>query len=255
MDWQFRRKLIYALTTIITISAISIYMLRDTIFPTPTCVDKQQNGYEVGIDCGGTCDLRCYSEVVPLEVLWSRALQTSKTTYDLVAMVSNKNIDNASHGVTYVFTMYNKQGGLIGEISGATIAPVDGDFPIIKQSVVLNQQPYKVTLQIEDTAHYKVHEKPTSPTLRITNERYEAGAIPRVYATITNTKRLTVTQLPIRVVLFDEQDNAYAAGEALVPRLEKEEKKEISFTWDNPLPYPPTRIRVYPIFDPFLAIP
>lgn len=255
MDWQTRRKIIYAVTTLFTVASVSVYLLRERIFPTPTCFDTKQNGYEVGIDCGGICSLRCYSEVTPLEVLWSRAIKTSSATYDLVAMVSNKNIDNASHDILYTFTMYNKKGGIIGEFKSTTIAPVDGDFPIIKQSIVSKQLPYKVTLQIEDRPHYKVNEKPTSPTLRITNEKYEPGSIPRVYALITNTKRTTVHNLPIKVVLFDGDDNAYAVGETFISRLEKEEAKEISFTWDSPLPYPPVRIRVYPIFDPFVAIP
>lgn len=244
----------YALATVITIGAVAVYMLRDTLFPEPTCFDKKQNGYEVAVDCGGICSLRCSSEVAPLTVLWSHAIKTTKVSYDLVAMVSNKNIDNASKDISYTFTVYNKQGSVIGEIKGKTLAPVDGDFPIIKQSVAIPEEPYKVTLQIEDGAHYKVHEKPTSPTLRIANERYEQGTIPRVYATIMNTKRTTVVDLPIRVVLFDENNNAYAVGETFVPRLDKEEIKDISFTWDMPLPFSPTRIRVYPIFDPFVAI-
>ncbi len=254
MDWQTRRKLIYALATLITISAVSVYLLRDTLFPAPTCFDLKQNGYEVAVDCGGVCSLRCTSEVEPLAVLWSQALKTSSTTYDLVAMISNKNIDNASHNISYTFSVYNVQGEAIGEIKGITLAPVDGDFPIIKQSIGISQTPSKVTLSIEDGPHYKVHEKPTSPTLRITNEHYEPGNLPRVYATITNTKRTTVSNLPIKVVLYDENNNAYAVGETVIPRLDKEETKEVSFTWDNPLPFAPTKIRVYPIFDPFIAI-
>ncbi len=254
MDWQTRRKIIYFFATLFTVASISIYVFREKIFPTPTCFDTKQNGYEVGIDCGGVCSLRCSSEVTPLEVIWARALKTSSTTYDLVAMISNKNIDNASQKFSYMFTMYDNQGLVMEEISGSTFAPIDGDFPVIRQSVMLKKSPYKVTLQIEDTPHYKVHEKPTSPTVRITRERYEAGSIPRVFATIMNTKRTTVNNLPVRIVLFDEEDNAYAVGQTIVPRLDKEETKEISFTWDNELPYAPTRIRVYPIFDPFIAI-
>ncbi len=254
MDWQTRRKIIYFFATLFTVASISIYVFREKIFPTPTCFDTKQNGYEIDIDCGGVCSLRCSSEVTPLEVMWARALKTSSTTHDVVAMISNKNIDNASQKFSYTFTIYDNQGLVIEEISGSTFAPIDGDFPVIRQSVKLKKLPYKVTLLIEDTPHYKVNEKPTSPTVRIMRERYEAGSIPRVFATIVNTKRTTVNNLPVRVVLFDEDDNAYAVGQTIVPRLDKEEVKEISFTWDNELPYAPTRIRVYPIFDPFIAI-
>ena len=71
---------------------------------------------------------------------------------------------------------------------------------------------------------------------------------------IVNTKRLEINNLPVRVVLFDDKDNAYAVGQSLIPYLEKEGAQEIIFTWDEPLPVPPTRIGVYPIFNPFEAL-
>jgi hypothetical protein len=93
-----------------------------------------------------------------------------------------------------------------------------------------------------------------SPTLSIGNEKYEEGSIPRVYVTVQNKKRITVTNLPIKVILFDQDNNAYAVGQTIVPELNKEESKVVSFTWDAPLPYPPTRIRAYTMFDPFLPV-
>ncbi len=255
MNWQTRRKVLYAVAVCITIIGLALYIFRDTIFPAPTCSDGKQNGYEVGIDCGGICAPRCSSEVEPLTVLWSRALRTSNTTFDLVALVSNKNINNASHGISYTFVVYNKQGKVIKEVKGETLAPVSGDFPIIQQSISFTEMPRNVVLNIQDGVHYQVNEKPTSPTLRIANERYEAGSIPRVYATVTNTKQVVITDLPVEVLLFDKDNNVYAVGGTVIPRLEKEESKEISFTWNFPLATPPVRIKVYPIFDPFLSIP
>lgn len=255
MDWQIRRKFLYGSAVIIALLALVIYFFRDTLFPAPTCFDGKQNGYEVGVDCGGICAPRCASEVQPLVVLWTRALKTSATTYDLVAMVSNKNIDNASHSIAYSFVVYDAQGRVMKEVRGNTIAPISGDFPVLEQSVILPQFPRNVTLQIQDDIHYKVNEKPTSPTLRIGNERYEAGTIPRVYATVVNTKQITIRDLPVIVVLFDQNNNAYAVGKTLIPQLNKEEAKEVSFTWDFPLASSPLRIKVYPLFDPFLSIP
>lgn len=252
MTWQTRRKFIYGLIVLVSTTALLVYVLRDVLFPNPTCVDKKQNGFEVGVDCGGVCALRCDSEVIPLTVMWSRALTVATGTYDLVAMVSNKNINNASKELGYTFTLFSKTGEMLTEIQGTTTAPVDGDFPIIIQSVPVRMQPHTVSVTLQDTPHYAVSEKPTSPTLRIGNEEYEAGDIPRVYAMLMNTKRVTLNNIPVRVILFDAQDNAYAVGQTLVPRLEKEEVKDITFTWDAPLPSAPTKIRVYPIFNPFV---
>lgn len=236
------------------ISIITIYIVKDFLFPTPTCFDKKQNGYEVGVDCGEVCGLRCASEVQPLVVLWTRALKTATSTYDIVGMVSNKNINHAARGVSYTFSIYNKKGVVLKKITGNTVTPISSDFPIIKESLTLEEDPQTVTLDIQDGPHYTVDEKPTSPTLSVTHERYEGGENPRVYATIQNKKRRTIRNLPVEVILYDENNNAFAVGETFIPELQKEESKVVSFTWQNPLPYPPLRIRAYPIFDPFLPI-
>ena len=254
MNWQTRRKFIYALSLGIFLISCTVYFLQDTIFPDPTCGDGTKNGHEVGVDCGGLCALRCTSEVTPLTVLWSRAVQTNRGMYDLVAMVSNKNIDNASHEAEYEFTVFGSNGELLKSIKGKTSTPIDGDFPIIEQSVSMNQVPVTVTLQITDGPHYTVHEKPTSPTIRIINERYESGDTPRVYARVMNTKRTTITDLDVLVVLYDEDNNAYATGKSHIKRLDKEEIKDVIFTWNAPFVSPPVRIKVFPVFDPFIIV-
>ena len=110
MNWQIKRRIMYGVAVLFIIIASTLYIYRDTFFPAPTCTDRKQNGYESGMDCGGTCSLRCTEEVLPLTVLWSRALNTSKDTYDLVAMVSNKNINNASYELKYIFKAYDENG-------------------------------------------------------------------------------------------------------------------------------------------------
>lgn len=255
MEWQTRRKIIYGFGLFVMILSISLFFLKDIIYPEPTCFDKKQNGYELGIDCGGLCSLRCTSEVVPLTVVWTRFLVVSPGVYDLVGMVSNKNTNNASNGVSYVFNLFNTKGEFIGDVKGKTIAPINGDFPIVVQSFALPSDLHTATLSIvDDQPHYMVYENPVSPTLRITNERYEMTTKSRVYAIVKNMKRITLRNIPVIVTLLDENNNVYAVGTTRIDALDKEESKEISFTWNQELSQPPLRIKVYPIFDPFLAI-
>ena len=254
MNWGTRRKFIYGLVIILTVTACGVYSLRDVLFPAPTCFDTKQNGYESGIDCGGTCSLRCTQEISPLTVKWTRMLLIAPRRYDFVAMVSNKNIDNAPHALGYSFVVMNESGAEIATINGTTTAPVDGDFPIIKQDVTLPENPKEVIVKLHDGPHYTVLEKPTSPTIRTIGTRYEAGSIPKVFATILNTKRTTLSNIPVRAVLYDVNDNAFAVGETVVPFLDKEGRREISFTWGGAFEKAPTRILIYPIFDPFLKV-
>jgi hypothetical protein len=255
MGWEFRRKFIYIVIVLVVLATGVVFFLRTSLFPEPTCVDGKQNGYEVGIDCGGVCALRCSQEVVPLSVLWSKAIRSGEGKYDLVAMINNSNIDNASQAVTYTFTMYDDKGVITGdELSGSTVLPLDGKIPIILQNIPLAKAPANVVVTLHDGPHYTVTESPASPTIKIANRRFENGQKPRAYAVIVNTKQQEILNLPVRLVLFDEKDNAFAVGQSVVPFLEKEGIKEVVFTWNEPLPTVPTRIGVYPIFNPFEAI-
>jgi len=253
MHWDTKRKLVYALATIVALTAFGVFLLRNMLFPEPTCFDNKKNGFELDVDCGGTCSLRCTQEVDPLTVIWAKAVQTEQNQYDLVGMIKNNNIDNASHELGYTFTAYDKDGNILKSWDGSTTPPLDGSFPIIMQDIAISPSPAQVSLSITDGKHYKVIESPSSPTVRILDRRYEPGSIPHVYAIIKNTKQKEINKLPVRAVLFDENDNAYAVGETLIPLLGKEATQEVSFTWREPFTKSPTRIGIYPIFNPFDA--
>ncbi len=253
MEWQTRRKIIYALSVIVIIVAFLIYIFREQISPTPTCFDTKQNNFESGIDCGGTCNRMCDQEVIPLSVLWTWYLKTSDNVYDLVAMISNTNTNNSAYAVSYTFTTYNEKGDVIDVFTGSAKTPIASDFPIIRQDVYLKEEPKNVTFTIKDDTHFKVAEKTTSPIVRISGERYEDGEKSRVYAIVKNMKQVRIMDLKVRVLLYDQDNNVYAVGKTEIPFLEQEENREISFTWKEKLPFAPLRIKVYPIIDPFLS--
>jgi hypothetical protein len=254
MDWASKRKFIYGAGVILTILLVCTYLFRDALFPTPTCFDQKHNGFETGVDCGGACSLRCSQEVLPLSVSWTRAVPASSSTYDFIALVSNKNLDNAPRALAYTFIAYNANGLEIDRVSGTTTVPVNGDFPIIEQNVNLPSPPSEISAVIvSNIPHYKVVENPENPTLRVSNIRYEAGSIPRVYATVSNQKRLLLRNIPVRVVLYDAQGNAFAGGKTLIPELPKEQSRNIVFTWKTAFPFAPTQTRIFPILDPFLG--
>jgi hypothetical protein len=251
MNWDTKRKVLYAFFVVIVLSILTIFFLHSKLFPDPTCFDKKQNGYESGVDCGGVCRLRCENEVYPLTVLWSTAVKSSSSHYDLVGLVSNKNINNASLGLGYLFTVYSASGDVLTTISGTTTAPLDGNFPIILQDVPLSETPERVTLSLVDSPHYLVKENPVSPTVTVSNRVYEPGIKPRVYALIKNNKQFEVRDLEVRVLLFDENNNVFAVGRTIIPLLVREQAQKIVFTWNTVFEKPPTRILVYPIFNPF----
>ena len=253
MNWATRRRVIYAVTTIITLIAVFLYFYSDKLFPAPTCFDKKMNGYETGVDCGGVCSLMCTQEINPISSKWALALRTASTTYDLVSLISNKNINNSPLGLNYKFTVYDKLGSVILEKIGQTLVPVDSDFPVIIQNVDLKTPPANTTISFANERHYKTLEKPTSPTIRVINTTFENSSIPKVYVKIQNTKFSTVKNISVRVILYDSNQNAIGAGETFIDSLKGEEQKDLVFTWNYPFSERSPQIRVYPILNPFAS--
>jgi len=249
--WELKRKIIYTLATLVTLAAVAVFFLRGVLFPEPTCFDGKKNGFEVNVDCGGVCNLMCAEEVKPL---WAKAVYASRGLYDLVALINNDNINNSSKEIGYRFTLYDSNGSVQNIYVGSTTSPLDGKFPIIIQNIPLEKVPTNVVVELSDGLHYKVLESPTSPTVRILDKRYQTGSVPSVQAIVANTKRLEINNLPVRALLYDANDNVYAVGQTIIPRLEKEGTENIIFTWREPLSVVPTRINIYPIFNPFQSL-
>ena len=254
MNWAMRRRVAYAVTSSVTLIAVFLYIYRDTLFPAPTCFDSKMNGYETGVDCGGTCSLMCSQEVNPISEKWTTALRTSSTTYDLVSLIANKNINNSPRGLNYKFTVFDNSGNVALEKSGRTIVPVNSDFPVIIQNVSLSTPPKNTTISFTNEKHYKTFEKPTSPTIRTIDTSFENSSIPKAYVKIQNTKFTTVKNIYVRVILYDSNQNAIGAGETFINSLRGEEQKNLVFTWNYPFLERSPQIKVYPILSPFVPV-
>lgn len=253
MKWAQRRKFIYGFSIGVFVIAVVVYLLRGFIAPTPTCSDNKQNGYESGVDCGGTCALRCTSEIQTQRIIWARALETSPNTYDLVAFISNKNTDSATPSLLYTFTAYDEDGKVLIIATGTTPSLLDGEFPIMVQDVILATKPKSVTANLVTGKYYKINDVTRAAGISVSNIRYEGGQSPKVFASIINLKRESFSNLPVRVVLYDIEGNAYGAGETVVPFLDKESSAQVSFIWKQSFSITPVKIRIYPIIDPFIG--
>lgn len=251
MDWSTKRKVIYGAASIAVILVVFVYEFRSSFFPDPTCFDKKQNGFESGIDCGGTCALKCNNEVTQISVEWARAVKTGSNTYDFVGLVSNKNINSAPKKNDYTFTAFNRKGEIIKSISGNTVSLVGNSFPIIEQNIQISDYPASVVLKVFPSPYFSTQENPKVPFIKVTNFNYEAGDISRIYVSIENVTRNVYLKLPVRMIAYDENDNVIAVGESILPSLDKEEKKDVVFTWHYLLSSAPTKFRAYIMIDPF----
>jgi hypothetical protein len=251
MTWASSRKVIYAILFIVMLVAFGVYGFRGILFPTPTCVDDKQNGYEEGVDCGGMCARKCIDQISPLRVVWTRVIPVDKEVYDLAALISNRNLDSAPFTLSAVFTVYDKKAKVIFTRRVSITPPTTGDIPIILQNISFKEEPHNLVVTLEEGTSYKTPLAFQSVQISATNYRFENGDIPRLYVTIKNLTRERFINLPVRLVLYDSDQNAIGVGQTIIESLDKDSSDEVVFTWNTKFKVAPTVIKAYPILSPF----
>jgi hypothetical protein len=132
MSWASRRKIQYILGLLVFISLVVFAFIYPSLTKKPTCFDNKQNGDERGIDCGGSCNLFCSQDVSEPSILWSRAFHVVGNSYNLIALVENKNKNAAISSISYEFKVYDTNNLLIGRKVGTTYIPPNKQFAIFE---------------------------------------------------------------------------------------------------------------------------
>ena len=86
-----RKKIIFAIIVFVLVVLIGapLFFL---FYRAPTCSDKKQNGDETGVDCGGSCQLLCTAESLPLILKGDpRVLAVKDNAFEIVALIENSN--------------------------------------------------------------------------------------------------------------------------------------------------------------------
>lgn len=251
LNWETKHKLTI-LSVVIIVTALTIfYFSYDKIFPAPMCTDKIKNGTETGVDCGGPCSLRCSSEIKPIKVVWVKPVQTGYNTYDVAALLSNENRESAPYLLNYKMSILNADGKVVWVATSTVKVPVLSDFPVIVQNVKTNEIVKSASIELREYSSFLTDKKYQTPIVEVLNTRFENGDMSRLYVTIHNKTLTPMIRFPVRTVLYDPLQNTLGVGETFVERLDKNETKQLVFTWPNKFSELPSLIRVYPIIDPY----
>lgn len=247
--WSTRRRILYIVGTLLALVCIFTFLFRNTLFPTPLCNDGKKNGFETGIDCGGTCIRKCAGETIPIQVVWAKSFNTGSSTYDVALFLKNKNLDTAPYDLEYTLTLYDIGGNQLGTVNAKTFAPIGGEFPIILENVRTSSPLAKVTAVLKETTSFKVPLTTANPFSVKTT--FDTTSRNRVYAYLTNGSSQSFLRFPVRIVLYDAEGNAIGVSETYIESSSPKETSKVVFTWNTPFKDAPALMRVYPVIDPF----
>ena len=235
MTWAQHRKFVYLGTIAIIFIIIAAWIFVAYFYKAPTCFDKKQNQTELGVDCGGPCQLLCPAQYVPLTVLWSRFSKVSDGVYNVLAYIENPNINAGANNLSYTFKLYDSRGILLKERSGKTFAGANKIMAVFEADMQTgNQVPSRVDFTF------------TSPAVWVKQESKETGlsisqsilsredTAPRLSASITNKTINTINQIEAIAIAYNELGNTVAFSRTIVDSLAGKETRGISFNWPKP---------------------
>src|SRR3989344_1803184 len=133
-QWSRRRKRIIlsiVVFVLIVVIGVPVFFL---FYRTPTCFDDKQNGNEVGIDCGGSCQLLCRAESLPLVLKGDpRILKVQDNTFEVVALIENSNTSGEISQAGYVVKLYSLGSTIpVKIIEGESYIPKASTFAIFE---------------------------------------------------------------------------------------------------------------------------
>lgn len=256
MSWAARRRLIIVLLIFIVLSGFAFYKIYPIVFKPAMCTDNEQNGTELGVDCGGICTNLCTTQVKIPNVLWARSFQVAGDVYNAAAYIENKN-NAGTRAIPYEIRLYDKDGIFVTRTQGLAMIPTQGRFAIVETGIKVGATSSIGRTTFEFSPKPVLWEKIPEADARLVvltnNSSFDdSGVIPKLTTTASNpSSTVGLNDTVFAAILYDKDDNAINVSRTIIPKLAPQEKKQISFTWPNQLTATPVRFDILPIIDVF----
>jgi Mg-chelatase subunit ChlD len=233
--WAFWRRTQYFTGFAVFFLAVGAWVYFTNFYQGPNCFDGKQNGDEAEVDCGGSCVRICSFSVNEPEVKWSRAFRVTDGLYNAVAYVENSNRLAASSEVRYKFSLFDAA-GLITEVSGTTILPPDGLYPIFEGRVSTgNRVPTRTFIEIEPIDVWQPSDMGREQFSVVERALADTDSRPRLDAVLRNNGLEEVREVEVVATIFDQSGTALASSRTYVDNFAPRSDTPLVFTWPEPI--------------------
>ncbi len=233
--WAFWRRVQYGMGYLTFLGLIfsGVYLL---YFYTPAnCFDLNQNGEEIGMDCGGKCTRICAFTVAPPKVLWAKSFEIQKGQYNAVAYIENKNIKAGTPSISYTFRLYDGA-GLIIERTGTTVLPPNSTYPVFEGRInTEGRNPTETTLEIKAADMWLPSPYGRDQFKTVDLQLVEADARPKLNVKIENTDIKEAQSVEVVATIFDASGIPLTSSQTFIDTFAGRSQKDIVFTWPNPI--------------------
>lgn len=237
-QWSRGRKRIILLLVffvLVILIGVPVFFL---FYRPPTCLDGKQNGDETGVDCGGSCQLLCVAESLPLILKGDpRVLRVAEDTFETVVLVENPNANAEVYRAGYIIKLYDARGiiplkVIEGETfvpKGATIAIFEGPFSL--EGVV----PTRATFEWKRESLVWRKNPMQIPRLVVADSNLSReDTRPRLDASIENMSLESVSNIDLVALVSNETGNIFAASRTFIDTLPAGSRAPAVFIWPKP---------------------
>ena len=237
--WSRRRKRVIVSLIffgILILVAIPSYLL---FYKTPTCFDNKRNSDETGVDCGGSYQLLCTAESLPLIIKGDpQVLEVKEGVFEVVALVDNPSIDAEIYRAKYFIRLYSaKSIAPTRVIEGETFVPKGVKFAIFEGPFTTSDGaiPIKATIEWrEDSLAWKKNNSPI-PILKVISKMVsKEDTIPRLDAVIENASLKNVSNIDAISLVYNDKGTIFAASKTFIDSLAVGANAPIVFSWPEP---------------------
>lgn len=241
-QWSIQRKRIIFSIVVLTLVVLIGLPLFFLFYRAPTCFDGKQNGNETGLDCGGSCQLLCTAQSLPLILKGDpRVLKIADNTFEIVALIENPNASGEVYRAGYIFKLYSASSTIpLKVVEGETYIPRGVAFAIFEGPFILEAGVVPTRVILEWKKESLVWQRNTKETpelvvkdaslLRLSRE----DTRPRLDASVGNISLENVSNIDLVAVISDETNNIFAASKTFIDTLPAGGSASIVFTWPKP---------------------
>lgn len=234
--WAVTRKLMYGSGVLLFLFCMGVIVYYGFLYTPVNCFDGSKNGFETGVDCGGTCDRVCKVDVVDPVVRWSRAFRAAPGVYNAVAYVENRNNGVGAKDIPYHFKLLDDRGDTITTVAGTTTLPPGNVYAVFEDRISTGDRiPVKTTFDFDTNTSWTKMETGKEQFYVQSKELTNADLKPKLNATILNRSLDDVHDVEAIATIFDARKNPLTSSRTVIPFFKRQEEKKVTFTWPEPI--------------------
>lgn len=245
MTWSTRRQamILFGITVLVILPVG--WIMFDVFYNPPTCFDQKQNGDEIGVDCGGSCQLLCTNDTLDPIVEWERFFEVSDGWYNAVVYIENQNPDAGLDRVPYTIRLYGKNNELLTDRSGRIRIPPK-DITIIAENGLFTGTQDVQRIEFDFTEEFNWEKEEIVPKLlSVENKRIQnESTSPRVTADIFNQSIVPIKDVQAIVILYNNVGNAIGSSSTIIESINPDDSETAIFTWPQPFDDTVTEIEI-----------